>query len=172
MNAREAIITAARELFGAEGYTAVTIKDVASHAGYSPAMVMKVMGSKAELYAAATPTAPAGDGAAFTAEPLGFQLARRLVDRRERQESEPWAMALVRVHDAPDKAAAREEIREKYLGWLQEQLGAGPDGRAETLMAMLIGFGSGMRSLGLFAQEPADDLVQRYGSLLQQVIDG
>lgn len=172
MSAREAIIASAQKLFGAEGYTAVTIKDVASHAGYSPAMVMKVMGSKAELYAAATPATPSGDMATFTAEPLGFQLARRLVDRRERQESEPWAMALIRVHDAPDKVIARAEIREKYLGWLQEQLGPEPSARAEILMAMLIGFGGGMRGLGLFAQEPADDLIQRYGSLLQQVIDG
>lgn len=81
-------------------------------------------------------------------------------------------MAPIRVHDAPDKASAREEIRERYLGWLQEQLGPGPVLRAETLMAMLIGFGSGLRSLGLFTEETADNLVQCYGSLLQQVIDG
>lgn len=172
MSARDAIVAAARELFGAEGYTAVTIKDIANQAGYSPAMVMKVMGSKAELYAASAPTAPSADDDVTLAEPIGFQLARRLVGRRDRGEAEPWAMAPIRVHDAPDKAAAREEIRAKYLGWLRDQLGPRAAAQAETVMAIMLGFASSMRSLDLFAEQDAEELVQRFGALIQRVIDG
>ncbi|AJT42066.1 TetR family transcriptional regulator [Psychromicrobium lacuslunae] len=168
MTSREAIIAAARQLFAEQGYTAVTIKDIASKAGYSPAMVMKAMGSKAELYAAATPLAPSDEE--LSTEPLGFQLARRLVERRETGQPEPWAMAPIRVHDSPDRELAREETRNKYLGWLSERLGPQQQ-KAELVMALLIGFGSGMRSIGLFAEVPAEELIQRYGAILQQIID-
>lgn len=170
MSTRETIIAAARDLFGEEGYTAVTIKDVAARAGYSPAMVMKVMGSKAQLYAASAPTAPV-DPDSTLAEPLGFQLVRRLADRRDRGEPEPWAMAPMRVHDAPDKNAAREEIRQKYLAWLSERLPSQAQQHAEAVMAMLLGLASGMRTLDLFADVESEDFVQTYGSLLQQIID-
>nr|WP_246279654.1 hypothetical protein [Psychromicrobium silvestre] len=126
------------------------------------------MGSKAELYAAATPVVPAEE--LSDTEPLGFNLARRLVERREAGQTEPWAMAAIRVHDAPDKEKAREEIHDKYLNSLRDRLGK-EAGKAELVMTLLVGFGSGMRTLGLFAEVPAEELVQRYGTLLQQVID-
>ncbi|MDQ6739815.1 MAG: TetR/AcrR family transcriptional regulator, partial [Actinomycetota bacterium] len=85
---RTAIVDAGRELFGERGYNAVTIKDVAARAGFSPAMVMKVMGSKAELYTASAPSAPNLDDAGSD-EPVGHQLVRRIVARRDRGEAEP-----------------------------------------------------------------------------------
>ncbi|WP_394940241.1 TetR family transcriptional regulator [Psychromicrobium sp. YIM B11713] len=168
MNARDAIISAAQQLFGEQGYTAVTIKEVAAKAGYSPAMVMKTMGSKALLYAAATPAAPSYEN--WSGEPLGFHLARRLVERREAQHAEPWAMAAIRVHDAPDKEEARREVRTQYLARLREILGVHHQ-KAELVMSLLIGFGTGMRGLGLFSEVPPEELIQQYGALLQQVID-
>lgn len=170
MSAREAIIAAASELFGTAGYAAVTIKDIAARAGYSPAMVMKTMGSKAQLYAAAAPSTFAEvDSAA--AEPMGFQLVRRLVDRRNRDEPEPWVIASIRVHDAPDQDLARNEFRQKYLVWLSDRLPVGAQQHTELVVALLLGLGGAMRTLGLFADVEAEDLVQRYGSLLQQVLE-
>jgi len=55
---RTAIVAAARSLFAERGYKAVTIRQIAKEAGLSPAMVMKVVGSKAELFAVATPLEP------------------------------------------------------------------------------------------------------------------
>ncbi|MBQ7807711.1 helix-turn-helix domain-containing protein, partial [Rhodococcus sp. (in: high G+C Gram-positive bacteria)] len=49
------ILTAAKALFAERGYASTTIKDIAVAAGYSPALVMKIYGSKARLYSAAIP---------------------------------------------------------------------------------------------------------------------
>src|SRR5690606_32983958 len=59
MERREAVVQVARRLFGERGYAAVTIREVAAQAGVSPALVMKIAGSKEQLYAMATPAEPA-----------------------------------------------------------------------------------------------------------------
>src|SRR5699024_12015708 len=48
-DSRSTILGAARQLFSEHGYQAVTIRDIATAAGVSPALVMKHYRSKAEL---------------------------------------------------------------------------------------------------------------------------
>ena len=50
---RAAILTAAREKFGADGFARTTIRAVATAAGVDPALVMHYFGSKDGLFAAA-----------------------------------------------------------------------------------------------------------------------
>lgn len=173
---RAAIIDAGRELFGEHGYAAVTIKDVAARAGYSPAMVMKVMGTKAALYAASAPAAPALDDDGGTGEPVGFQLVRRIVARRDRGEPEPWAMAPVLIREAPDRDAARAEHRARYVSRIAELIGddSAEKRTAQLVVCALLGLGAGLRTFGLLdaAEADSEGLIQHYGALVQAMIDG
>lgn len=173
---RGAIIEAARHLFGERGYSAVTIKDVAARAGYSPAMVMKALGSKAELYAAAAPDVPTAEFHPGVDEPIGFALVRRIVVRRAAGESEPWAMVAMLVQDAPDLEAARRELRDKYVAWIAGQIHDKTAARhkSQLVVCVVMGLGAGLRMLGLLGtDEMAEEaLVQEYGALVQGIIDG
>ncbi|WP_434616087.1 TetR family transcriptional regulator [Arthrobacter sp. A5] len=172
---RTAIVDAGRELFGERGYNAVTIKDVAARAGFSPAMVMKVMGSKAELYTASAPSAPNLDDAGSD-EPVGHQLVRRIVARRDRGEAEPWAMVPILIHDAPDPDVARTTFRTRYVSRIAERIGdRSPDfRRAKLVICALLGLGAGVRTLSVLAPDESDseELIRQYGALVQSIIDG
>lgn len=50
---KAAILSAARERFGAAGFQAATIRRIAADAGVDPAMVMRYFGNKDKLFAAA-----------------------------------------------------------------------------------------------------------------------
>ncbi|MFJ2032101.1 TetR family transcriptional regulator [Streptosporangium sp. NPDC087985] len=172
---RDAIITAARRLFGERGYTSTTIKDVAELAGYSPAMVMKVMGSKAQLYSVAAPPMPSTDEDGKTDEPVGYRLVRNIVTRRDDNAAEPWAMAPLLVHDAPDPGATRAEMRTRYLNGVAKMIGdTSPDLRQTHLvLCMLLGLAGGLRTFDLLGPEVTDSesLIQEYGALVQSLLD-
>ncbi|WP_427015723.1 TetR family transcriptional regulator [Pseudarthrobacter sp. P1] len=172
---REAIIEAARHLFGQHGYSAVTIKDVAARAGYSPAMVMKVMGSKAALYAASAPEEPGNDHFHDAGESMGARLVRRVVDRRAAGETEPWAMAPILVHDAPDPAETRAELSGRYLAWVARQIGdtSADQRRSSLVVCAMLGLAAGTRAFGLLGEDamPAEELIHSYGTLVQSIID-
>ncbi|WP_258195414.1 TetR/AcrR family transcriptional regulator [Rhodococcus sp. OK519] len=174
---RDNIIDAARRLFAQRGYTATTIKDVAELAGYSPAMVMKMMGSKAELYKAAAPTLPsaADDPHVCEDEAPGYRLVRNIVERRDADESEPWVMMPLLIHEAPDRHAVRADARERYIRGISGKIGDTSDDRLPTQMvvAVLLGLASGIRTVGILPVDEIDpeDLVRRYGAVVQSIID-
>lgn len=175
---RDTIIGAARRLFAERGYTATTIKDVAELAGYSPAMVMKMMGSKAELYKAAAPTLPsaADDPHVCEHEPPGYRLVRNIVERRDADESEPWVMMPLLIHEAPDRASAQADARERYIRGISTKIGDTSADKLPTQMvvAVLLGLASGIRTVGLLSPDTIDSeaLVRRYGAVIQSIIDG
>ena len=169
---RQAIIDAATMLFSERGYSAATVRDIAELAGFSPAMVIKTMGSKADLFAAASPEAPRVDPAEQD-EPIGYRLVRRIVSRRDSGESDPWAMAAFLIQDSPYPDAARAETRRKYLKFVTEQIGeSGDPQRAEYAVCTLLGLANGIRVFGVLAGEPAEALIARYGAIVQAVVDG
>ncbi|GAA3189550.1 hypothetical protein GCM10020255_087800 [Rhodococcus baikonurensis] len=63
---------------------------------------MKIYGSKARLYSAAIPSAPPMDEEpnGDSSGGFGYWLVERLVARREADETDPWAMLAVHVHEA------------------------------------------------------------------------
>jgi AcrR family transcriptional regulator len=67
---REAILSAAREAFGEQGYEKTTIRDVAGRAGVDPALVHHYFGRKPDLFTAAMdlPVNPADMAATMLAE--------------------------------------------------------------------------------------------------------
>ncbi|GAA4475318.1 TetR family transcriptional regulator [Rhodococcus olei] len=169
---RQAIIDAARELFAEHGYSAPTVREIAEHAGYSPAMVIKTMGSKAELYVAAAPRDPQIDDN-LPDEPPGYRMVRRIVDRRDTDASDPWAMASFLIQDSPDPESAREDTRNRYVTFVAQQIGdTSPElRRTQYVVCALLGLATGIRTFGALADVPATDLIARYGAIVQQIID-
>ncbi len=175
---RADVLQAARRLFGERGYAAVTIREIAAAAGVSPALVMKIGGSKEQLHALATPLEPEPLSGEVPLAGLGELLVRRMVRRREDTEAEPWLRALYLIADAPDPAAAREEFRTRFLGRFLVP-GAGPQVAAQVrrhsdeLACLMVGLAAGTRTLRLLPPESTDleAVIREYGSLVQQVVD-
>ncbi|SDB84869.1 transcriptional regulator, TetR family [Sanguibacter gelidistatuariae] len=173
---RETIVAVAQELFAERGYTATTIKDVADRAGFSPAMVMKVMGSKAELYAAAAPSDLPADESAGSGGAIGLTLVRTIVERRDAGEAERWAMLPFLIHEAPVPESIAAELRERYLRAISERISdTSPDRiTSQLVIALLLGLAGTIRTLGLLTPGdlPSEDLIRGYGALVQSVVDG
>lgn len=169
---RDAILQAARRLFGERGYAATTIRDIAAEAGVSPALVMKACGTKQQLYADATPLEPTPIDPDQSLTGLGELLVRRMLDRRSDEIAEPWLRGLYLIPGAPDPAAARAEFRERMLRRFPT---ADPAGRrrAEQLACLLIGLAAGARVVRLLdpGHTDLDAVVREYGALAQQLID-
>lgn len=170
---RATVLDTARRLFGERGYAAVTIREIAAEAGISPAMVMKVAGSKERLHADAAPLEPTPIGPDVPLAGMGELLVRRMLDRREGAVGEPWSRALHLVHGAPDPEAARREFRDRFL---QRFRIGGPedDRRADQVACLMLGLAAGTRTLRLLPAETTDleAVIREYGALVQSVLDG
>lgn len=175
-DSRASVISAARRLFGERGYNGVTIRQVAAEAGLSPAMVMKVVGSKARLYADAAPMESAPLDQDLPADRLGRELVRRVLVRRREDAAEPWARVVHLTRASPDPESSRAEFRRTYLAGLSRALGDGPEveQRAELIGCMLIGLATGVRTLRLLEEDDAgiEAAIDRYGALVQSLVDG
>lgn len=168
---QEAVLREARRLFGERGYASVTIREVAAGAGVSPALVMKIAGSKEQLYALATPAEPTPLDPDVPWEGLGELLVRRMLQRRADEASEPWLRALNLLYAAPDPAAARHDFRERFVG----RFGDDEESRrhADQLACLLLGLAAGLRAFRLLESASTDEeaLVREYGALVQQTLD-
>lgn len=173
VSSRDAILDSAGRLFGERGYRGVTVRDIASDAGVSAALVMKLYGSKEKLFAAAKPDESLLSDLAVPAAELGATLVFRVLMRRERGLQEPWAMLPFTIQDSPTPEIARAETRERYLasiaGLLEDTT---PDRRyASTVVALMTGFGEAVRTLGMFEGWDFDELVAHYGGIVQAQVD-
>jgi AcrR family transcriptional regulator len=171
---RAVVLAAAKRLFAERGYQQVTIRQIATEASISPAMVMKVCGNKEKLYADATPPESEPLSPDWPTDQIGRELARRIMGRRETESAEPWLQSLIATLDAPNPAKAREEFRNHYVVHLERRIGPGPKSTqsAELAAAMLIGLAAAVRALRLL-DDPAqkDSIIDRYGDLIQSVVD-
>jgi len=173
---RDIVIAAARDLFARRGYTATTIKDVAAAAGCSPALVIKLTGSKAELFAVADPSSAALDEGTDAEEPPGFALVRRILDRRDSDEPEPWAMAPILIRESANPDETRADIRTRYLDAIARRIGdtSLERCRSHLVMAQLLGLAAAVRHLELLDPAAIDreTLIRRYGAIVQSIADG
>jgi len=169
---RAQVLDVARRLFAERGYPHVTIRQIAAEAGISPAMVMKVCGTKEQLYADATPPEAEPLDPGWPRDVIGHELVTRVLRRRDAGAAEPWLQALLGTLDSPDPAAARAAFGDHYVAKLQRRLGDDPksEAKAELIAAMLIGLASAVRPLRLMNDE-TDWITERYGSMIQSVID-
>lgn len=179
---RAEILQAARRLFGERGYAAVTIREIAAAAGVSPAMVMKVGGSKESLHAQATPLEPEPLSGDVPLDGIGELLVRRVLTRRAQAGAEPWLRALYLLADAPDPVAARREFRERFLSRFvvpPDAPGSNPEVSAhirrqsDQLACLMLGLAAGTRTMDLLDPASTDNeaAIHEYGDLVQQVVD-
>ncbi|MEU0406721.1 TetR family transcriptional regulator [Streptomyces griseorubiginosus] len=111
---RDAILTAARERFAADGYERATIRAIAKEARIDPSMVMRYYGNKEGLFAAAV-SVDLGlpEPAALPRDDIGRALVSRFLDLWEENEV---LTALLRV-GATNQAGA-----ERMQGIFREQV--------------------------------------------------
>lgn len=168
---RDRVLRTARRLFGERGYAAVTIREIAARAGVSPSLVMKIAGSKEQLFALATPAEPVPLLPDVPLEGLGELLVRRLFQRREEDVAEPWLRAVHLLRDAPDPEAARAEFRTRFLARFTQEDEGGTV--ADQIACLMIGLAAGARTFGLLdaASTDLDEVAREYGGLVQQLID-
>lgn len=173
---QERIRRSASRLFHELGYSGVTIRGVADDARVSPALVMKLFGSKASLYAASTPEVgmPSTDNVPF--EELGNYLVSRVVARIRTGESDPWAQAVFLTWQSPDPDVERRRFEEQVVTHVLRHLPDDEDGRARAHAAscQLIGLALGLRTLRLrdaVPQAAQDAFVERYCMLVQAALD-
>lgn len=113
---RDAILEAARCLFGEEGYDKTTIRSVAAAAGIHPSMVMRYYGSKEGLFAAAAAfDLELPDLSKVPRRDIGKMLVKHLLNRWEAKPGE--LPALLRVSVTHERARARliEVFRKQLL---------------------------------------------------------
>jgi AcrR family transcriptional regulator len=115
---RAAILAAAKERFGTDGYERATIRAIAADAAIDPAMVMRYYGSKEKLFAAAADfDVRLPDFGDVPKERLGEALARHLI---ERWEADDTLRVLLRT--AVTNEVAAERMREVFAGQLAPTL--------------------------------------------------
>jgi AcrR family transcriptional regulator len=144
---RQQVLTAAKECFAANGYTATTIRAVAARAGVDPALVHYFFGSKDGLFSAAMqlPVEPAQLVASLLDEgtrDLGARLVRTFLQTWDAGPGQSPIVALIRSAAANDQAATmvREFITTEVLGRIATRIDRpDPDLRACLAGSQLIG---------------------------------
>ena len=161
---KDALLQAARTLFGEQGFEGTTIREIGERAGVDAALIARYFGSKADLYIAAV---VAEDAEGTPSEYTGLeQMADVVVARGDRRGPGPIFQAIVRSDTSPEiRAAALDRVAQRWVGPLVANLTAQgvdrPQLRAQVAACALIGISIG-RSLGWFDEirsVPRDDLV-------------
>lgn len=136
---KEAILTAARERFSADGYERATIRAIAADANIDPAMVMRYFGNKEKLFAsAAVFDLRLPDLTGTPPEEVGTRIATHVLDRWDGDET---LMALLRA--SVTNPAAADRMREIFASQLGPAvLAVAPDdapGRAGMIASQVLG---------------------------------
>jgi len=171
---REAILTAARERFAADGYERATIRAIAADARIDPAMVMRYYGNKEKLFAAAADfDLRLPDLSAIPRAKLGATVVGHFLSRWEGDET---LLALLRAALTNDAAADRmRDIFATQLGPAVVRLGIPPAQartRAGLVATQLLGLGLCRYALRLppVVAMPAEDLAAWLGPTVQRYL--
>ncbi|WP_216895303.1 TetR family transcriptional regulator [Nocardia alni] len=158
---RQAVLSAARQLFAAQGYDAVSIRAIAAEAGVTAGLVMSYFGTKDALFREVVGggagistgvTARADDGP----EQLAQALAHAYLERWDRlPPDDPWP-ALIRsaLTHPPSADMLREVLEQQVSAPLTRLLDGSPTAEASAALVRSILFGVIMERY-LFAHEPA-----------------
>lgn len=174
---QERIRASAGRLFQEFGYAGVTIRGVAEDAGVSAALVMKLFGSKAALYAVSTPQVgvPSAENVPF--DELGRYLVSRVIARIRTGETDPWAQGVFLTWQSPDPVVEQRRFNEQVVAHVQAHLPGDETSRIRVHAAtcQLVGLALGLRTMGLRDEESTtsqDAFVERYGALVQATLEG
>jgi AcrR family transcriptional regulator len=179
---REAILNAAREAFGEQGYEKTTIRDVAGRAGVDPALVHHYFGRKPDLFTAAMdlPVNPADMAAAMLAEnreTAGEHIVGIFLGVWEHSANRHPLMALIRSATSSEDAAAmlREFATKEIFSRVVHALGS-PDAqlRANLVLSQLFGlaFARYIMKVEPIASMPPAAVVAAVGPTVQRYLTG
>ena len=179
---RAAVLTAAKEAFGAAGYTATSVRSVARAAGVDPSLVLHFFGSKDALFEAALelpldPEVLVAHLLADGPDGLGERIVRTFLGVWDATPGQDPMLAMLRsAASHPDSA---ERLRDLLLRVVLRPVarGAGgtePDLRAGLLASQLLGLAMTRYVLHMepVASATADELAPLYGPTLQHYLTG
>ena len=158
---RQAVLSAARQLFAAQGYDAVSIRAIAAEAGVTAGLVMSYFGTKDALFREVV-GGGAGIGTDVTAlaevgpERLAQALAHAYLERWDQMApDDPWPALIRSALTHPPSAAMLRAVLEKQVSApLTRLLDGCPTADASAALVRSILFGVIMERY-LFAHEPA-----------------
>lgn len=166
-------MAAATKLFAERGYRQVTIRDIAVAAELSPAMVMKVVGSKEKLFHEVAEVQPL-DLAGIPDEELGRALVRNIIERAQQSAVEPLGRAIMLRLTAPDPETIQQKFTSGYFDALAERLtGDDAELRAELAVGALMGLAAALRIFEApHAAAHSEQVLLRFGATVQRLLDG
>ncbi|ROS75192.1 TetR family transcriptional regulator [Curtobacterium sp. PhB130] len=178
---RQTVLDAARARFAADGYAGASIRKIAADAGVDAAVVMRLFGSKDDLFAAAM-VMPAEAATALSgalegpADGVGERLTRAFLELWTAPASSGPLLATFRSAVTNEQAAAhlRAFIRGRVLEAYVPHFPDVPDAalRATLVSSMLIGVVVGRQVVGIDAMVDADfeSIVGMIAPLMQAVL--
>ena len=172
---KDAIRASARKLFTAQGYDATGIRDIAADAEVNPAIVIRHFGSKERLFIETIDAVNSWhrlfDG---PIDDIGRVVVRKIVGGRRK-----GLAVFGTIMRASGRADVRAQLQESTITLLAEPLVGridAPDARlrAHLFAAQLTGL---MTALAVYDDDflldaPIDDIVERYGASLQNMLTG
>ena len=179
---RAAVLAAAREAFGMQGYGATSVRAVARTAGVDPSLVLHFFGSKDGLFAAAIelpvePTEVVAGLLAGGTEDLGERIVRTFLAVWDASPGQGPMLAMLRSAVSHEDAAGM--LRELLLRVILRPLAVGaggsdPDLRAALLASQLVGLAITRYVLRLepVTSASVDDLAPLLGPTLQRYLTG
>jgi AcrR family transcriptional regulator len=179
---RDAILAAAKQAFGSQGYGATSVRAVARTAGVDPSLVLHFFGSKDGLFEAALelPLDPAAVVAGLLAggvDGLGERVVRTFLGVWDATPGQGPMLAMLRSAVSHEDSAAM--LRELLLRVILRPLalGAGadhPDLRAALLASQVVGLALTRYVLRFepVASADADTLAPLLGPTLQRYLTG
>ena len=172
---KDAIRASARRLFTERGFDATGIRDIAADAEVNPAIVIRHFGSKEGLFIE-TMDAISSWHALFDGpiDDIGRAVVRRIVAGRRK-----GLAAFGAIMHASGRADVRARLQHSTITLLAEPLVQRIDAadarlRAHLFAAQLTGL---MTALAVYDDDflldaPIDDIVERYGASLQNMLTG
>jgi AcrR family transcriptional regulator len=172
---KEALLQAARTLFGQQGFEGTTIREIGDEAGVDAALIARYFGSKADLYIAAV-VAEDAEGAPSEYEGLEH-IAEVMLTRADQRGPGPVLQAIVRSDTSTEiREAALDHVARRLVGPLTAEVAAQgvdrPELRVQIAVSALLGINLG-RSLGWFDEirsVPREELVALIVDALNAVI--
>jgi AcrR family transcriptional regulator len=152
-SSKQALLNAAQQLFGKNGFEGTTIRDIGQLAGVDHALIARHFGSKADLYIAAVVAEARGDQ--HRAEFEGLEdMADTLVARMDEHGLGPVMQALIRSDTSDQiRVAAQTHVARRMVDPMVTAMTRGGDEearlRSEVVVSALIGIVLG-RALGWF----------------------
>ena len=179
VQAREAILDAAREQFAANGFEGATMRAIAREADVDAALVSYYFGSKSDLFLESLrlPVNPAAAIAGVLedgTDDLGTRLVTRFLQVWDNPLSgEPLVTVLRSASSQPE--LMRDFLERQIVPAFARAVDA-PDAdlRASAVASQMLGLAFARYVLRVepIASAPAEEIVARFGPTLQRYIDG